>query len=61
LISPAELVKHGGIELKRRIHKLIMKMWEEETLPTEWTEGIICLYIRMEIGQYVATRDQLLS
>jgi len=20
-----------------------MKIWEEETLPTEWTEGIICL------------------
>jgi len=19
-----------------------MKMWDEETLPTEWTEGIIC-------------------
>jgi hypothetical protein len=19
-----------------------MKIWEEETLPTEWTEGIIC-------------------
>ena len=30
-----------GAELKRRIHKLIMKIWEEETLPTEWTEGII--------------------
>ena len=39
---PAELIKKGGIELKRRIHKLIMKIWKEETLPTEWTEGIIC-------------------
>jgi sorting nexin-29 len=39
---PAELIKQGGIELKRRIHKLIMKIWKEETLPTEWTEGIIC-------------------
>jgi hypothetical protein len=39
---PAELIKHGGTELKRRIHKLIRKIWEEETLPTEWTEGIIC-------------------
>jgi hypothetical protein len=38
----AELIKQGGIELKRRIHKLIMKVWEEETLPTERTEGIIC-------------------
>jgi len=39
---PAELIKQGGEELKRRIHKLIMKIWEEETLSTEWTEGIIC-------------------
>jgi hypothetical protein len=39
---PAQLIKQGGIELKRRIHKLITKICEEETLPTEWTEGIIC-------------------
>ena len=39
---PAELIKQGGTELKTRIHKLIMKIWDEETLPTEWTEGIIC-------------------
>jgi hypothetical protein len=38
----AELIKYGGTELKRRIHKLITKIWEEETLPTEWAEGIIC-------------------
>jgi len=24
---PAELIKQGGIELKRRIHKLITKIW----------------------------------
>jgi hypothetical protein len=39
---PAELIKHGGIELQRRIHKLIMKIWTKETLSTEWMEGIIC-------------------
>jgi hypothetical protein len=39
---PAELIKQGGIELKRRIHKLIKKIWQEETVLTEWTEGIIC-------------------
>jgi hypothetical protein len=33
----AELVKQGGIELKRRIHKLIEEIWKEEALPTEWT------------------------
>ena len=39
---PAELIKQGGTELKRRIDKLIMKIWKEESLSTEWTEGIIC-------------------
>jgi len=39
---PAELIKQGRTELKRRIHKLIMMIWDEETLPTECTEGIIC-------------------
>ena len=34
---PAELIKQCGTELKR-IHRLIMKIWEEETLPTERTE-----------------------
>ena len=38
---PAELIKQGGTELNRRIHKLITKIWYE-TLPTKWTEGIIC-------------------
>jgi len=39
---PAELIQQSGTELKTRIHKLIMKIWEEETVPTEWTGGIIC-------------------
>jgi len=39
---PAELIKQVGTELKNRIHKLIMKIWDEERLPTEWMEGIIC-------------------
>ena len=31
---PAELLKQGGTELKTRIHKLIMKIWEQN----EWKE-----------------------
>ena len=39
---PAEIIKQGGTELKARIHKLIMKIRDEESLPTEWMEEIIC-------------------
>jgi hypothetical protein len=38
----AERIKTGGRVLKGRIQKLIVKIWEEEALPREWTEGIIC-------------------
>jgi hypothetical protein len=38
----AELIKAGGTALKQRIHKLIRRIWEEETLPSEWTKGTIC-------------------
>ena len=33
--------------MKQRIHKLIRRIWEEETLPSEWTEGIICPIYKM--------------
>ena len=39
---PAELIKQGGTEIKSRIYKLIVKIWDEETLPTECMGGIIC-------------------
>jgi hypothetical protein len=32
---PAALIKQGGTELKRRIHKLIVMIWDDETLPIE--------------------------
>jgi hypothetical protein len=44
---PAELIKGSGAEVKTRIHKLIMKIWEEQTLLTELTEGIICPIYRV--------------
>jgi hypothetical protein len=39
---PAELLKCGGDEVARLIHKLIMDIWEKEYVPKEWRKSIIC-------------------
>ena len=38
----SELIKCGERVLKQRMYKLILKIWEEEQLPSQWNEGIIC-------------------
>jgi hypothetical protein len=37
-----ELIKHGGQVLLRRIHKLIYTIWDQERMPADWKEGLIC-------------------
>lgn len=37
----AELIKHGGAELWKAIHKIVCTIWKEERMPTEWKVGII--------------------
>jgi len=37
-----ELIKSGGYILKLRIYNLILKIWKNQQIPGEWTEGIIC-------------------
>lgn len=39
---PSELLKHGGDALARALHWVITKVWEDEILPEEWMEGIVC-------------------
>lgn len=38
----AELFKYGGEEMHKKIHELICKIWEEEQMPKEWSQAIIC-------------------
>jgi hypothetical protein len=28
--------------LKQKLHKLILKIWDKEQLPTQWNEGTTC-------------------
>ena len=37
----SELIKDGGYILKLRIYNLILKIWNNEQIPEEWTEGIM--------------------
>lgn len=37
----AEMLKYGGVALLKAIHKLILKVWEEEKMPEEWKKGLI--------------------
>jgi Reverse transcriptase (RNA-dependent DNA polymerase)/Endonuclease/Exonuclease/phosphatase family len=36
-----EMIRNGGQELKEEMYKLLIKIWKEETIPEEWTLGII--------------------
>uniref|UniRef100_A0AAR5PYV5 Reverse transcriptase domain-containing protein n=1 Tax=Dendroctonus ponderosae TaxID=77166 RepID=A0AAR5PYV5_DENPD len=37
---PSELFKYGGNSLHQEMHKLIMRKWREEKLPTKWQDSI---------------------
>ena len=37
-----EFIKNGGLTLKQTIYKLIVKVWRQEKIPCEWSEGILC-------------------
>ena len=38
----AELLKHAGDELIKRLHQLILEIWEKQEMPNEWYQAIIC-------------------
>ncbi|XP_042591969.1 uncharacterized protein LOC109084930 [Cyprinus carpio] len=42
---PAEVFKHGGYILTRRLHLLIQNIWEHGTLPQDWKDAnIVVIY-----------------
>jgi len=38
----AEMMKLGPAELILTLHQLFVKIWEDETVPDEWTKSLIC-------------------
>jgi hypothetical protein len=38
----SEFITNGGLTLKRKLHQLIVKIWKQEKITYEWTEGILC-------------------
>ena len=37
-----EFIKNGGLIPKQKLHQLILKIWKQEKMPCEWSEGILC-------------------
>jgi len=37
-----EFIKNGSLTLKQKIYQLIVKIWKQEKIPCEWSEGILC-------------------
>lgn len=37
-----ELIQNERRTLKRKLYKLIWKVWDNEQYPAQWNEGIIC-------------------
>jgi exonuclease III len=44
---PAEVLKHGGVDLHRRLHLFIVEVWNSERVPSAWKNAnIVAIYKR---------------
>lgn len=52
----AEVLKVGGEIIGRKLHKLILEIWNKEEMPDEWNEAVVIpLCSRKEINMTVIT------
>jgi hypothetical protein len=40
----AELLMIGGPNLLNALHAVMQQAWTSETLPRNWTKGVLCVY-----------------
>ncbi|CAM4708723.1 unnamed protein product [Leuciscus chuanchicus] len=53
---PAEVFKHGGYTLMRRLHLLIQNIWEHGTLPQDWKDANIVVIYKQKGDRAVNSR-----
>jgi hypothetical protein len=39
---PSELFKGGGRHLIEQLHRIILQVWNQESMPEDWSAGLIC-------------------
>jgi len=44
-----EFIKNGGLTLKQKIFKLIVKIWKQEKIPSEWSKESCAQYSKKGI------------
>ena len=56
---PAEVWKYGGTNLSNRLHRWLIKIWEEGHVPQAWKDASIVIIYKNETGQNVITEVYL--
>jgi hypothetical protein len=55
----AEMIKYGGEGLENAIHRLIYRIWDEETMPESWKMGRYVPFSKKVISWHVKTIEAL--
>jgi hypothetical protein len=42
VIIPIELIKEGGVNLHKRLHTVITRVWKKEEMPDDWKIALFC-------------------
>jgi hypothetical protein len=57
----AELLKYGGVNLRRRIYNLITLIWKNEEMPADWQTAVVCPITKRTINYKANTIQRKVS